>query len=301
MEKIYTSAVIEFQEGWDILQNSYPNEYQELLDFLNEARSTTDGNFEPSKPTIFNSLSEFVTKGKWSVPSDVDNVKLFDNTIFKNGLEIRFGFLYDQNVFSWIHTNRSAKPKLKVLFVEMEDETVSPLGGGIFHESDLILITKIEHSLSITPFAICILRLSNSITTSPKKITKLLAEKKDSDIMTKVLVFPPELYEAGRGILTYFGTYLEEQYGNQKATVTIRQDDRNKTLTMTVESENGTKEVIEKAYEEFSLIISGQEPPEKFVSKDNVILGLRSELRLRGPDTRMLRIQNYFWNVTWRT
>lgn len=99
-------------------------------------------------------------------------------------------------------------------------------------------------------------------------------------IIDKSIEFPPELYEAGRGILSYFGTYLNEKYADQKASIKIEQDSNAKTLRMTVVSETGDKEVIEKAYEEYKLMISGQELPPDLNLKDKIILDLRNELRI---------------------
>lgn len=100
----------------------------------------------------------------------------------------------------------------------------------------------------------------------------------DNNIIDKSIEFPPELYEAGRGILSYFGTYLNEQYADQKARVTIQQDDEKKTLRMTVESETGEKEVIERAYEEFRLIVSKEALPDQFTNNNQLILKLQSQL-----------------------
>lgn len=116
----------------------------------------------------------------------------------------------------------------------------------------------------------------NHLPFSVSRIRSLTRLKKP--LINKSIEFPPELYEAGRGILTYFGTYLNDQYGDQKAKVTIQQDDEKKILRMTVESETGDKEVIEKAYEEYRLIVSKQTPPEQFTSDEKLILKLHNRI-----------------------
>lgn len=99
-------------------------------------------------------------------------------------------------------------------------------------------------------------------------------------LINKSIEFPPELYEAGRGILSYFGTYLNEKYTDQKASVKIEQDADGKTLRMTVESETGEKEVIEKALTEYQLIVTGKARAEDLTDNQSLILGLRDEARM---------------------
>jgi hypothetical protein len=127
--------------------------------------------------------------------------------------------------------------------------------------------------------------------------------KKEKLMVRKLIEFPPDLYESGITILSYFGTYLADNYGDQMAKVTIEQDDIKKTLRMTVVSESGKKESIEQAYEEYRLIMSKKEPPEKFSGNEKLVQKLHNrldilELQLR-QQQRLLMVseghaQKYF-------
>lgn len=90
--------------------------------------------------------------------------------------------------------------------------------------------------------------------------------------------FAPQYHQAGLGILNFFGTYLNEQYPNEHASVRIEQNGLN--VRMIIETEDGRKDIVEKALHEYQLIVSGAEPFSKFSNNDKLNLELRSELRI---------------------
>lgn len=149
-----------------------------------------------------------------------------------------------------------------------------------------------DEVMSISPLPIVnpfvILEIATGLTTEVS-IRELMPDSSSDQIgqrIRKRIEFPPELYEAGRGILSFFGSYLTEQYADQKAKVTIEQDDAKKTLRMTVTSESGDKEVIEKAYEEYRLIVSKQAPPEQFTDNDKLIVKLNTRIEILEMEVR---------------
>lgn len=64
-------------------------------------------------------------------------------------------------------------------------------------------------------------------------------------VINRSIEFPPEFHSAGIGILSYFGTVLREKYPDQEAKVKIEQDGH--MVRMVIETEDGNKEIIEKA------------------------------------------------------
>ena len=88
------------------------------------------------------------------------------------------------------------------------------------------------------------------------------------------ITFAPEYYQAGLCILNYFGTVLRNKYPEQKATVKIEQHEN--MVRMIVESENGDKEIIEKALYEYELVMSGQMPLEEFYQEQAQVLELKN-------------------------
>lgn len=97
-------------------------------------------------------------------------------------------------------------------------------------------------------------------------------------IIDKSIEFPSEYYQAGLNILNYFGTYLREQYPNEEAKVKIEQ--YGNTVRLIIENSSGEKEIIEKALEEYQLVVSGQRQPAEITSNQKLILELNSELRI---------------------
>lgn len=97
-------------------------------------------------------------------------------------------------------------------------------------------------------------------------------------VIERSIEFPPEYHQAGIGILSYFGSYLREQYSEESAAVKIEQDGLN--VRMVIETECGNSETIEKALHEYELIVTGKESPEKYAKNEKLAFELRNELRI---------------------
>lgn len=74
-------------------------------------------------------------------------------------------------------------------------------------------------------------------------------------VINRSIEFPPEYHQAGLGILSYFGTVLREKYPHHNAKVKIEQDGLR--VRLIIESENGDREVIEKALQEYEMVVRG--------------------------------------------
>ncbi len=90
--------------------------------------------------------------------------------------------------------------------------------------------------------------------------------------------FPPEYHQAGVGIMNYFATVLRQKYPDIPATVQISQEVR--TVRMTIETEPAYREIIEKALEDYGLIVAGQRPPSALLSDTTDVIRLENQLRL---------------------
>jgi hypothetical protein len=97
-------------------------------------------------------------------------------------------------------------------------------------------------------------------------------------IINRSLEFPPEYHQAGLGILNYFGTVLRDKYPNTKARVRIEQEGL--CVRLIIESENGDREIIEKALEEYESVVRGEKTPEDFLDDKLKIIELKQELRI---------------------
>ena len=90
--------------------------------------------------------------------------------------------------------------------------------------------------------------------------------------------FKPEHYQAGLGILSYFGTVLRNKYPDQNATVKIEQNDL--TVRMIIETNDGNTEVIEKALHEYELLLSGEVKPDEFYLSPIHVLEFKTQFRI---------------------
>lgn len=110
---------------------------------------------------------------------------------------------------------------------------------------------------------------------------ELEAEKElheEKVILNRSIEFPPEFRQAGLGILNYFGEVVREKYPEENAKIKIEQD--GSIVRMIVEAEDGSKETIEKALEEYELVVTGKMPPESLFDNRAKILELKNELRI---------------------
>lgn len=97
-------------------------------------------------------------------------------------------------------------------------------------------------------------------------------------VIDRSIEFPPEYHQAGLGILNYFSTYLREKYPNTTNTVRIEQSGLK--VRLIIESEDGKQDIVEKALQEYELIITGKTPPETYSPNDKVLLEIKNELRI---------------------
>jgi len=97
-------------------------------------------------------------------------------------------------------------------------------------------------------------------------------------VIDRCIEFHSEYYQAGLNILNFFGSYLREQYPDENAKVKIEQND--KLVRLIIETHDGEKEIVEKALEEYQLIVTGQKKPEDITTNQKLILELNSELRI---------------------
>lgn len=97
-------------------------------------------------------------------------------------------------------------------------------------------------------------------------------------VINRSIEFPPEYHSAGLGILSYFGTVLREKYPDQEAKVKIEQDGNN--VRMIIETKDGDKEVIEKALQEYEMVVTGERPPESLYDNALKVIELKTELRV---------------------
>jgi hypothetical protein len=98
------------------------------------------------------------------------------------------------------------------------------------------------------------------------------------DTIIRSIEFPPEYHQAGMSLLQAFGRAVRIKYPDKKAKIRIEQDDLK--VKMIVEPIEGDPEIFEKALNEYGLVVTGKLTPEEYTDNRDLILELKTELRL---------------------
>jgi hypothetical protein len=97
--------------------------------------------------------------------------------------------------------------------------------------------------------------------------------------------FSPEHYQAGLGILNYFGTVIRHRYPEIPVTVRIEQEDL--TVRMIIQTSEGHRETVEHTLQAYGLVIAGKMLPEEFLSDPYHVLELKHKLELTQTELRL--------------
>lgn len=107
------------------------------------------------------------------------------------------------------------------------------------------------------------------------------------NLIDKCIEFSPEHYQAGMGILSYFGEIIKTKHPDIQATVKIEQDGN--FVRLHIETEDGTKEIIEKTLEDYTLVVTNQAPIETLFENRIEIMALQNKLEIAAMEIRQTR------------
>jgi transcriptional regulator with XRE-family HTH domain len=99
--------------------------------------------------------------------------------------------------------------------------------------------------------------------------------------------FPPEYWQAGTSILSYFSHVLNVKYPCQKIKVRIEQEGL--SLRMVIDTPTGEREKIEKTLEEYGLVVIGKIQPENFLSDPFEVMALKNKLEMADLELRQTK------------
>lgn len=103
---------------------------------------------------------------------------------------------------------------------------------------------------------------------------------KSNPVIERVIEVPVQYQQAVLGILGYFGTYLQQIAPEQAAASTIRIEQGAGYLRLVIEGENGSRQILERAFEDYQDIVRGDMPIENLPLSPFAAAELRNELRL---------------------
>ncbi|PRO68980.1 hypothetical protein [Alteromonas gracilis] len=113
-------------------------------------------------------------------------------------------------------------------------------------------------------------------------------EPNDSpNVIERVLEFPKEHYQAGIGILSYFGEIIKQKYPDIDVKVRIEQD--GSIVRLIIDTPDGARDIIEKTLEDYALVVTNQSPPETLLEDKLQIHALSNKLSLAELEVRQTR------------
>ena len=111
--------------------------------------------------------------------------------------------------------------------------------------------------------------------------------------IVREIEFPPEHKQAGLHILSYFHEILSKKYPDIPVKFSIGQEAE--TIRMTIETPEGTKELIEKTLEDYGEVVNNRKTPEEFLSNPKDVLELRLQLNSAFTQIANLKEINNFY------
>ncbi|WP_426124591.1 hypothetical protein [Pseudomonas sp. PSPC2-3] len=299
---MFIKHITSYGNAWQTLNSDYPEIISDIehaistlaLAITNEPNETRAKNNDPfyhsPRVALETNFSERLEERRWTALSTRDS-KIANSPIslrgighVKSGIAVRLH--RHREVFNrWLYTiapiaskNNIITIPIAVMAATYSDASLN--GGAIVALSSERITDELKalEPLSYnSPFLIIGISLKEHPITLMELDSNTYTSSKDV-IINRSLEFPPEYHQAGLGILNYFGTVLRDKYPNTKARVRIEQEGL--CVRLIIESENGDKEIIEKALEEYESVVRGDKTPEDFLDNKLKIIELKQELRI---------------------
>lgn len=310
---MYISKVITYLDGWKILQENHQNIYQDISNTLKEF---TYENLTSSKigrpyqkeneeklvsPFSFNrTLDYFLKKKGWKdyrvKQAEKGSLRIFAKNL-KDKVSVRLIADDHMSTFSnWLFVEcpklyENEITELSVLLVpekEIESMIIKRMSGLFSIDRCNSNLQDLSPLKNTAPFVI--IGFSQKDITNDLQINLLEPDEsviKINNTIEKSIEFRPEHYQAGMGILSYFGEIIKTKHPDSNAKVKIEQDGN--TVRLLIFSPNGDKEIIEKTLEEYSLVISNQAPPSSLLKNELEIMALNNKLEMATMEVRHTR------------
>ncbi|HEK0622948.1 TPA: hypothetical protein ACKRFJ_001951 [Proteus mirabilis] len=297
---MYIQKVISYKNAWEVVKDKYSSELSEIVLGLDDLfLDDTAVLAVPEKTSIRAHWEQIMYQKGWEIidrihyTSEGTRINISRLGPIKNGLcaaiQMRPAFSVFDNLSSWIFQQttlaiRYDLIKMPVLLIPIRDFIKESNSSAMRQDNFEINLERLEMLSPLShryPFLILGYTNDSSEHAIEPEIIELPFDsyvKYDKPVIDRCIEFPPEYHQAGLDILNYFGTYLREQYPEENALVKIEQ--KGLFVRLIIETIDGKSEVIEKALHEYELIITGNEPPEKFTKNDKLVIELKNELRI---------------------
>ncbi|WP_288400117.1 hypothetical protein [uncultured Acinetobacter sp.] len=301
---MYINEVISYLGAWETFKNKHSNLLEDLQHTLGSVTHQLNREYENknSELRLFSLIRGFLIADLESLDWDRNDYlspslgPLVNPSLGlkKDSCYVKIATASSSSILmSWIYSeiqsaNKSGGVSIPIMLVldfsekEFIDNINSGFGPSKVRRKNLKFINKKLERITPLKFEYPFLILGVGVNESEIKLTEIEKEIQNiNDINVKLdrcITFEPEYYQAGLSILSYFGTVLRDKYPEQNATVRIEQHDLN--VRMVIQSENGNIETIEKALQEYELVLKGETSPEEFAISPLKALELKNQLNL---------------------
>ncbi len=289
------SKVLSYKNAWNVFHDNNSPELQDILDVLpsfileyNESRN------QSGRPMFYELWEQKLYEKNWSL---IDRTIYTDTGIrinigrigpIKNNVSAIVNFGHPDSLNRWLFQQSPIACKYNIVNIPI---MLVPVDEFARQQNDRPILNRYTFEMyqrQLEPlmpmshgYPFLILGYSNQYELFEPEIIEIESDsfiQNENIVIDRCIEFPPQYYHAGINILSFFGTYIKEQYPDEEAKVKIEQHDN--IVRLIVETKNGEIEVVEKALEEYQLIVSGQRAPESIVKSEKLVLELRNELRI---------------------
>lgn len=286
---MYITKVLSYNGAWEKLLTEHEAEFHELQNIIEDYdfEYLRYVNFDQSyvQKLIYtaNEFEKELEVNEWIESIEIKDIAETRNSpgLIKNGVCVKFesssdtltNYIFRRLKFA--EENLKNKIDLGILLNISESVFSTELGvvKGLMADWE----TSVQELKIISPIPIKLPFLIFGLSFEPDIIDVIELKIQNEPIMIeRSIEFKPEHYQAGLGILNYFGTVMRKKYPEQNAKVRIEQYDN--TVRLVVETANGDKEVIERAFDEFGLVIHRDIQPEQFYDNYLDVAELKTKL-----------------------
>lgn len=288
---MYIAQVVSYGNAWNILNESFPDELKDLRAAIDELSPQENKAVQPP-PRLEDCWVSGIRARSWEASDSYvqsaggRRMSMHGLGFIRNNVSVRM-IRHREILNRWLYTvapiavrNGLVEIPICVCFTRSTEEILYPKSPRAITSSldwtkdELMALAPLSHP---NPFLLIGLSLNNE----HLLVTEISSEDNGVErniIINRSIEFPPQYHQAGLGILSYFGTVLREKYPDHKAKVRIEQDGLR--VRLIIESENGDKEIIEKALQEYELVVRGESEPDTFFASKAKVLELKNELRI---------------------
>jgi predicted SnoaL-like aldol condensation-catalyzing enzyme len=313
---LHINKVISYQNGWEQLQMSFPSVFediQETLKGLNVENLTNSKLSRPFSGARRKSEELPITPNSFSFTFDSLIQRLGWDSYRLRASERAGLSLYAKNLKDTVSCRLLSSDRMQQfpnwLFVEttrLYSNEVAKLSVLLVPNEDVrSLLESDRATFPLFTIERCFAQLNDlsplkneapfvvlGFTTQAEFLVPEVIEieadssiaDKNQTIIEKSIEFPPEHYQAGVGILSYFGEVLKAKHPESKSKVRIEQD--GSIVRLHILSKNGEKEIIEKTLEEYTLVVADKAKPESLFSDQMQIMALSHKLEMAKMEVR---------------